>query len=299
MSVFFDNAITDVGRQLWAEIQAGGTFKPTKIVVGSGYLPTGKTVRTMTAVAETVKTLQFNKQQKLTGGDFVFGGVFNNKDVSTAFYYRELALFAKVIRTDGTETAETMYSYGNAGDNAELIPAYSTSTAIEKQLDLITYIGNDATVVVEIQSGVTVSMSEFNAAVDDLKAADAALNNSLLDTTGNIIVRIGQLETQIADSILPITDDIRTIYGRLDDDEIKIASLEDRADGHDADIIALRAEDQRLESLAAENAAKMSALWDALLTDITENPAQVNFDDLTGITLTGGVWNKPLRRLEV
>lgn len=179
MGVFFDNSITDVGRQLWAEMQAGGSFVPTKIVIGSGYMPTGKTSRTMTEVAEPVQNISLNKTGKLTGGDYVFGGVFTNKDVTTAFYYRELALYAKVKRADGTETAETLYSYGNAGYNAELIPAYSTGTAIERQLDIISYIGNDATVMVEIQSGVTVSQQEFNAKVAELTEADEAFGKEL------------------------------------------------------------------------------------------------------------------------
>lgn len=179
MGVFFDNSITDVGRQLWAEMQAGGSFMPTKIVIGSGYMPTGKTSRTMTAVAEPVQNISLNKTEKLTDGDYVFGGVFTNKDVTTPFYYRELALYAKVKRADGTETAETLYSYGNAGYNAELIPAYSTGTAIERQLDIISYIGNDATVMVEIQSGVTVSQQEFNAKIAELTAADEAFGKEL------------------------------------------------------------------------------------------------------------------------
>jgi len=181
MSVFFDNNITDVGRQLWAEMQAGGSFVPTKIVVGSGYLPTGKTTKTVTAVAEPVQSIQLNKSEKMSGGDYVFGGVFTNKDVTAAFYYRELALYAKVERTDGTETAETLYSYGNAGANAELIPAYSTGTAIERQLDILSYIGNDATVTVEIATGIYVSKTEFDAKISELKEAT---DNSVKKTEG-------------------------------------------------------------------------------------------------------------------
>lgn len=171
MSFFFDNSITDTGKQLWAEMQAGGTFVPTKIVIGSGYLPTGKTTRTVTAVAEPVKTVTLNKKEKLKGGDFVFGGVFSNEDVETAFYYRELALFAKVVKSDGTETAETLYSYGNAGASAEIIPAYSTDAAIERQLDILTYIGNDATVNLEITTGIYVTQNVYNAKIEEIQQA--------------------------------------------------------------------------------------------------------------------------------
>lgn len=179
MAVFFDNSITDAGRLLWAEMQAGGSFMPTRIVIGSGYLPTGKTTRTMTAVAAPVKELEFNKFEKLTGGDYVFGAMFNNMDVTEAFYYRELGLYAKVTRLDGTETAETLYSYGNAGENAELIPAYSIGTALERQLDILTYIGNDANVVLEITSGLSVSQNEFNEKVSELDGKIAELDEKV------------------------------------------------------------------------------------------------------------------------
>lgn len=175
MSVFFDNSITENGRALWAEMQAGGTFTPTKIVMGKGYMPSGKTTRTMTAVAEVVKELSLNKKKALTdgAGDFVFGGVFNNQDISTAFYFRELALFAKVVRADQTETSEVLYSYGNAGDNAELIPAYSTGSVVERQIDIITYIGNDAQVDLSVASGVYVMHDEYD---EDMEAVNEALS---------------------------------------------------------------------------------------------------------------------------
>lgn len=177
MSTFFDNSITDGGRQLWAEMQAGGAFVPTRIVVGSGYLPAGKTTRTVTAVAEPVKDIEINKKEKMNEGDFVIGGVFTNADITTAFYYRELALYAKVTRTDGTETAETLYSYGNAGASAELIPAYSTDTAIERQLDLLVYIGNDATIKIEVSTGVYVTRDVYD---DDIGAIKRSINNKIV-----------------------------------------------------------------------------------------------------------------------
>lgn len=184
MAVFFDNSITDAGRLLWAEMQAGGSFKPTRIVIGSGYLPTGKTTRTITAVVAPVKELTFNKSEKLTGGDYVFGTIFNNMDVAEAFYYRELGLYAKVTRADGTETEEILYSYGNAGNNAELIPAYSAGTALERQLDIIVYIGNDAKVTLEITSGVSVSQVEFYEKVAELNEKIEKGSVMTDDTTG-------------------------------------------------------------------------------------------------------------------
>lgn len=216
MSAFFDNNITDVGRQLWAEMQAGGSFVPTRIVVGSGYLPTEKTTKTVTAVAEPVQSIQLNKSEKMSGGDYVFGGVFTNKDVTAAFYYRELALYAKVERPDGTETEETLYSYGNAGANAELIPAYSTGTAVERQLDILSYIGNDATVTVEIATGIYVSKTEFDAKFGELKDAT---DNSVKKVDGKNLSTNDYTDTD-KNKVSKLPEDTNTALGKKADKPI-------------------------------------------------------------------------------
>lgn len=53
-----------------------------------------------------------------------------------------------------------------------------------------------------------------------------------------------------------------------------------------------------LTKAVAQNTGKIATLWDAVFSDITTNPFQITFADLSGITLTSGVWNAPLQRLE-
>lgn len=174
MSAFYDNNVTDVGRLLLGDVQMGASFVPTKIVIGKGYLPQGKTTRTMTDVADAVKELALNKATKNPDGDAIFGAIFSNEDIQEAFYYRELGLYAKGVyynQSGGVEreTAEVLYSYGNAGENAELIPAYSTGSVVERQLDLLVYIGNDTEVKLEIETGVYVTIPVFNDTVERLE----------------------------------------------------------------------------------------------------------------------------------
>lgn len=173
MSAFYDNSVTDVGRLLLADIQSGAKFVPTKIVIGSGYMPQGKSTRTMTEVVEVVKELSLNKVQKTSDGSVIFGTAFSNEDILQPFYYRELGLYAKGVyyNDDGepsNETKEVLYSYGNSGDNAELIPAYSTGSITERQLDLIVYIGNDTEVVLNIEAGTYVTMPVFTEQIENI-----------------------------------------------------------------------------------------------------------------------------------
>ena len=171
MGNFNNNAITDVGRSLFSEVQAGAVFIPTKIVVGSGEIPSGKTPATMTAVVAPVAELAINKKERTPDGKAIYGGVYSNKDITTAFYFRELALYARAEYRDESgavirSVPECLYSYGNAGSTADYMPAYSTSTVVERQMDLVVYVGNDTEIDLTIESGVYVTREEFEQAME-------------------------------------------------------------------------------------------------------------------------------------
>ena len=166
MGNFSNNAITDVGRMLLADVQAGAVFTPTRIVIGSGTMTGGATIQGMTDVITPVKSLTINKKKRTPDGKCVFGGVYTNEEVTEPFYFRELALYAKAVyhNEDGSvksEGAETLYSYGNAGATADYMPAYSTSTVVEKQMDLVVWVGNEAKVNLTIESGLFVNQEVF------------------------------------------------------------------------------------------------------------------------------------------
>ena len=276
MAHFSNNAITDSGKMLLAEIQmGGGVFDATRIVMGSGYMPTGQAVETMTDVVTPVINLDINKKEKTPDGKAILGGYYSNKDIETAFYWRELALFARVayLQEDGSYTygEEVMYSYGNAGSSADYMAAFSSNTAVEKQIDLVTWIGNHTEINLNIEGGVYVTVTQIN----------------------NMIMQIeNRMNATIYEFDYRINQDIIVLGERIDD-------LKRRVDGHDIDIAALREDNLFIHSRLNEAAAQVTAVWDALMTEITENPAVVDFDTLDGIILTGGVWNVPLRRLEV
>ena len=166
MANFQNNAITDNGRTLLSHVQMGAVFTPTKIVLGSGYMPAGKTPRTMTAVQSAVATLSLSKKERTNDGKFIVGGVYSNQQITEQWYFRELGLYAKAVYpAEGdqpeVEVPEVLYSYGNAGDTAELMPAYGTGTLVERQIDIVIYIGNDAQVDLTLESSIYISMTQL------------------------------------------------------------------------------------------------------------------------------------------
>lgn len=167
MANFQNNAITDNGRLLLSHVQMGAVFTPTKIVLGSGYMPAGKTARTMTAVQTAVATLTLNKKERTNDGKAVFGGVYSNQQITEQWAFRELALYAKAVYADGTTIDEVLYSYGNAGDAAESMPAYGSGSLVERQIDLVVYVGNDAQVNLTLESAIYVTQEQLEVALQE------------------------------------------------------------------------------------------------------------------------------------
>lgn len=165
MANFSNNAITDVGRNLLSHVEMGAVFTPTRIVMGSGSLPAGITPRTIKDVVTLEQTLTINKKKRGNDGTVTIGGVYSNQSVSTGFYFRELALYAKAVYPGGQEIAEVLYSYGNAGSTADYMPAYTSGQPVEREIDLVVYIGNDTEVDLTIESGVYVTQDMLNNAL--------------------------------------------------------------------------------------------------------------------------------------
>lgn len=167
MGAFSNNAITDNGRVLLSHVQMGAVFTPTKIVMGSGNLPSGTTVRTITDIVTPEQTLTISKKKRGNDGTVAIGGVYSNQGVTSGFYFRELGLYAKAVYPDGREVEEVLYSYGNAGSTADYMPAYTSGQPVEREIDLVIYIGNDTDVDLTVDSGVYVTVQQLEEALKD------------------------------------------------------------------------------------------------------------------------------------
>lgn len=146
MSDFSDNHITDLGTGLLAQVMAGqGVLTFTKVVMGDGNMPSTQTPATMTDVVSPKAQASITKAAVAENGTAVIGARFTNESQQEDFEWKELGLYAKV----GDAGSEVLYSYGYT-PQGEIIPAGTTSTTlIEKLVDVVTYIG-DATEVTAV-----------------------------------------------------------------------------------------------------------------------------------------------------
>ena len=162
-------AFTNRGRALQAKAQAGTQLNFTRIAVGDGQL-SGQAIADFTTLVHEVKSIALNKFKTMPGGKAVVGGMLSNQDIATGFYWRELGLFAQ-----DPDLGEILYCYGNAGDLAEYIPAPGGAEILEKQVDIITIVGNASSVTATIDQSLV--YETIIGAQEKADAARTAANN--------------------------------------------------------------------------------------------------------------------------
>ena len=178
MSGFDVNAITDAGSLLIAKVMASkGSITFTRIVMGDGYMPSSQVPEHMTAVVSPKATMEITKCEVTGNGAAVVGGRYDNSEQSQDFEWRELGLYAK-----DPDLGEILYSYGNTGESAETIPAGGGATAIEKLIDVVTYVGNDVNVTAEFAPYVVPSADEITITNKDnrLSVKDGGITSAKL-----------------------------------------------------------------------------------------------------------------------
>lgn len=118
MSIFNENnGVTLLGLELLAKVQAGqADLHFTRIAIGSGNMPDGKTPRDMTDLVTHEADVEVTRLERFESSATV-RGVFNNSSIQAQFWHREQGLYAL-----DPDLGEILYTYGNAGDLAQPIP---------------------------------------------------------------------------------------------------------------------------------------------------------------------------------
>lgn len=201
MSGFDVNAITDAGSLLIAKVMASkGGITFTRIVMGDGYMPGSQLPEHMTAVVSPKAVMDITKCEVTGNGAAVVGGRYDNSEQSQDFEWRELGLYAR-----DPDLGEILYSYGNTGNSAETIPAGGGATAIEKLIDVVTYVGNDVSVTAEFMPYVVPSADEVTITNNNnqLSVKDGGIQLShaaKVDVSGGFVSYDG-MDTKVNDLI--------------------------------------------------------------------------------------------------
>lgn len=234
MSSLFNNVMTLAGLDLLIRAQAGAGIKYTRIVLGDGYVPDGQALTSMTTAAHEVVSLN-NLTLSCSGGKAVVRAHLAVDDVPQDFYYRELCLYAQ----DPDTQEEILYSYGNAGDTAEIIRPADGANIVERNIDIITTVGNATNITVTIDSTLTASIQYVNDVRAELEAKLDAID----------VASINEALAAIATKV----------------DKADVGAVADLTTTNKANLVAAINElDQELAALARTHAADKSDLVNAI-----------------------------------
>lgn len=161
MSSFNNNGVTLKGAVIIASLVAGQTLTFTRMAVGDGVLPSGQTAFSTEKLVNPLFDVPILSVESDSVAHATVKGAFSNADLDTGFYYREIGLYA----INPVTKAEELFCYGNAGDDAEWINAVGESSLIEKEIHMVTLIGNATTVTANFDEKATVLKSEYDAAM--------------------------------------------------------------------------------------------------------------------------------------
>lgn len=249
MGAFINNTVTKAGILLAAKALSGKQIVFTKIEMGDGFLSEGQNVEDIERVISPKQTVDITRREIQSANTAILGGVFINNELQEGFYWRELGLYAQDPDDDGL--GEVLFCYGNAGELAEYIPASGGATIIEKNVDILTYVGNSANVTIYIAPDAYPTKADFDELEKKVNAANTTANEAKA-----LAMDARKFAQQALDQVLAYANQIGDFRSEL------------------------------------------KTLWDAVFSEVTANPWQLTFADLTGITLTSGTWNKARQRLE-
>lgn len=163
MSVFNNNRITMQGAVAIAAIISGKKMTFTRMSVGDGALSKGQSPMTMTGLVNPLFDVNIHEIYYDSESQVTIKGSFSNADLQKGFYYRELGLFA----TDPVTGEEILFCYGNAGDQAEWISPAGEDSVIEKEVHIVTLVGNAENVTATIKSGIYPTMNQVQTWLND------------------------------------------------------------------------------------------------------------------------------------
>ena len=195
MAGFNNIYITTAGAQLAAKTIVGKKLQFTVAKVGSGTLSDSSmsAIKARTSLVNPVMSIDITRVEQTSQTQATIGFVFKNTDASSAFYFRELGIFA----LDPDTKQEILFAYAYAGNNAEYVNN-SISEIVQKKINVVVTVDNAANVEITLDSSqIYVTEDELETALANAKlysGKNYGIKRLITDNTIASWTRIGDAE---------------------------------------------------------------------------------------------------------
>ncbi len=153
MANFPGLVLTQAGRNLQAKAQIGAPLTFSRVALGDG---TSNAPDSMGALDNERLSLSIQEFEVVGDGTSRMRVIMTNEALENGFFVRELGVFAE----DPDTGEEQLYSYSNAGDQPDFLPAGGGATLVENVFDLYTVVGNAQNVTAKINDYITIATKQ-------------------------------------------------------------------------------------------------------------------------------------------
>lgn len=143
--------MTNKGIALQAKVEAGVTLTITKLKIGSGVLPSGTDIKTLTDLISPEQNLSIGAKEP--NGDYCkISSTISNVGLTAGYYVRELGVFAQ-----DPDEGEILYMYTTDGA-PDYLPAEGGSTVISQEFSVNIAVSDATEIEVTIDPGALATM---------------------------------------------------------------------------------------------------------------------------------------------
>lgn len=165
--------LTNKGIALQAKVQAGTELEITKLKLGSGVVPSGTDIKTLTDLITPEQNLGIGGTEAV--GDYCkVSATISNSGLEAGYYVRELGVFAQ-----DPDEGEILYLYATDGA-PDYLPAGGGSTVISQEFSVMIAVDDTDNIVVDIDSAALATMGYVQLQIqqhdNNVDAHEAAFN---------------------------------------------------------------------------------------------------------------------------
>lgn len=159
--------MTNKGIALQAKVEAGAALVITKLKLGSGVVPSGRDVKTLTDLIAPEQNLGIGAKEP--NGDYCkISSTISNTGLAAGYYVRELGVFAQ-----DPDDGEILYMYTTDGA-PDYLPAAGGSTVISQEFSVNIAVSDTNDIKVEIDPGALATMGYVRLQIGEHNEADTA-----------------------------------------------------------------------------------------------------------------------------
>lgn len=279
----FQHIITTAkGRALVAKKIIGEPDIQLKSIITSDGVYTPGQLANLDTLTPVRQTTLISRITRINDTAIKIEGALNNLTLAQGYDCNTVGITATDPDEGEILFGVTVVDMAVSGNTPDFIPAFNNVTSTGILFDLILTFDNADIVSLEVDPAAVATIRQLNDVIRDVDEIKVIISGGYNDEwKTNIQQAVGEAVTHAQRTDIHVSSEDRAGWNKAVQDALNALAM---AQTNAGSITDLR--------------GRMTQIEDSMFNGITDNPFRILFDDLAGIVVARGVWNKALGRVE-